>query len=298
MPTSTLFHYCLLFFQGAIWGSSFFAIKIALEGFGPVTVAAGRIGLAALVMIIYAFSRGDRIPRDPKTLLLLVVIGMFNCALPFFLIPWGEQYLLSGQAAILMAIGPLIALVIAHFTTTDERLNRFKASGFLLGFIGVLFVIGIQPLRQGLGELVPQLAILLAATSYAISGAFAKKLTGLNSSTVTACVLFFASIMTVPMSFIMESPLATQGAGFDWSAVMALAYLGLIPTGLAFFIRFFLIKNVGYTFVSQVGYLVPVFGVIFGALLLDEVITWAMIVGLVLILGGMALSRRTSPATP
>lgn len=292
MPTSVFFSYFLLFFQGAIWGSSFFAIKIALEGFGPITVAAGRIGLAAIVMMIYAFSKGDRIPRDPKTLLLLAIVGLFNCALPFFLIPWGEQYLLSGQAAILMAIGPLIVLVLAHFTTTDERLNRFKAIGFILGFIGVLFVIGIQPLRQGLGELVPQLAILLAATSYAISGAVAKKITGLNSSTVTACVLFFASLMTVPMSFVMESPLLVKGDGMQ--AILALAYLGVIPTGLAFFIRFYLIRSVGYTFVSQVGYLVPVFGVIFGALLLDEIITWTMIAGLVLILGGMALSRRTS----
>ncbi len=295
MTTPKPFAYALLFFQGAIWGSSFLAIKIALGGFGPMTVAAGRIGLAAVMMLAYALLRGNRFPRDLPTLGLLAVVGLFNCAIPFFLIPWGEQSLESGQAAILMAIGPLIALVIAHFTTTDERLNRYKAIGFSLGFIGVCFVIGVQPIAAGIGELVPQLAILLAATSYAISGAVAKRIHGVSSAMVTACVLGFASLITVPLSFITETPLAAILHRETLSSLIALIYLGLIPTGLAFLIRFYLIKNVGFTFVSQVGYLVPVFGVMFGVLLLDEAITRTMVFGLACILTGLAISRKNHP---
>jgi drug/metabolite transporter (DMT)-like permease len=294
MQAPTLIAYALLFLQGAIFGSSFSVIKIALESFGPVTVAAGRIALGAVMLLGYALLNGDRFPRRPRDLIWLALVGLTNCAIPFFLIPWGEQQLESGQAAILMAIGPLIALVIAHFTTTDERMNRFKTFGFSLGFVGVVFVIGIQPLVNGVGGLLPQLAILMAATSYAVSGAFAKHIHGISSVMVTACVLTFASLMTLPFSFLMESPVEAALLPESKNALFALAYLGVVPTGLAFLIRFFLIKKVGYTFVSQVGYLVPVFGVLFGVVLLSEQVTLLMVVGLLLILLGLSISRITA----
>jgi drug/metabolite transporter (DMT)-like permease len=293
MPAPDLLAYVLLFVQGAIFGSSFFVIKVALEDFGPITVAAGRIALGALMMVAYAMYKGERFPRDTKALMWLALVGLTNCAIPFFLIPWGEQHLESGQAAILMAIGPLIALVIAHFTTTDERMNRFKASGFLLGFIGVLFVIGIQPVASGLGGLLPQIAILMAATSYAVAGAFAKHIRGISSVMMTACVLTFASIMTVPISFMLESPIEAALQSHSNKALLALVWLGIVPTGFTFLIRFFLIKKAGYTFVSQVGYLVPIFGVLFGMVMLNEVITITMLGGMVLILIGLAISRIT-----
>ncbi|MBU2864397.1 DMT family transporter [Reinekea forsetii] len=289
-----LLAYALLFLQGAIFGSSFFIIKIALIDFGPITVAAGRIGFGALVMLLYAMMRGEKFPRSPAVLGLLAVVGLFNCALPFFLIPWGEQFLESGQAAILMAIGPLIALVIGHFTTTDERMNRYKSFGFSLGFIGVLLVIGIQPLANGLGGLLPQLSILLAATCYAVSGAFARRIHGVSSVMMTACVLLFASAMTIPFSLALETPIAAAVQPNALHGLLALAWLGIVPTGITFLIRFYLIKRAGYTFVSQVGYLVPVFGVIFGVIMLNEHVTWAMLAGLLLILTGLAISRRNS----
>jgi drug/metabolite transporter (DMT)-like permease len=284
--------YAMLFFQGAIWGSSFQAIKIALEGFGPITVAAGRIFLAAIIMTVYAISRGHSFPKQPRTLLLLGIVGLFNCALPFFLIPWGEQSLDSSRAAIFMATGPLMVLIIAHFTTTDERLNRFKSLGFMLGFIGVMFVIGLNTFKSGFGELLPQLAIITAAISYAVSGAIAKKVEGVSSSMFTACVLIAGSILTVPASLLLESPfLVIEGQSMT-APLLALIYLGIMPTGLAFMIRFHLIKTVGYTFVSQVGYLVPVFGVLFGAVLLNETISLSVLIGLTLILSGILISRK------
>ncbi|MFQ3230320.1 DMT family transporter [Reinekea sp.] len=289
MQAPDLLAYVLLFAQGAIFGSSFFIIKVALEDFGPITVAAGRIALGALMMVAYALYKGERFPRDSKVLMWLALVGLTNCAIPFFLIPWGEQHLESGQAAILMAIGPLIA----HFTTTDERMNRFKAAGFLLGFIGVLFVIGIQPVVSGIGGLLPQLAILMAATSYAVAGAFAKHIHGISSVMMTACVLTFASIMTVPISFMLESPIEAALQSHSNKALLALVWLGIVPTGFTFLIRFFLIKKAGYTFVSQVGYLVPIFGVLFGMVMLNEVITLTMLGGMALILTGLAISRIT-----
>lgn len=284
--------YFLLFFQGAIWGSSFQAIKFALEGFGPMTVAAGRIGLAAILMGAYAISKGQHVPSEAKVWWMLVMVGLFNCAIPFFLIPWGEQSLDSGRTAIFMATGPLIALVIAHFSTEDEKLNRYKTLGFSLGFLGVLMIIGLDTLQAGTGDLMPQIAIILAATSYAVSGALAKRVVNIPSAMFTACVLFSAAAMTVPASLVMESPLSAL-ANAGAAPLAALVYLGLIPTGLAFLIRFYLIKTVGYTFVAQVGYLVPLFGVLFGALIFQEAITLQILIGLGLILGGIFISRLT-----
>lgn len=291
MTNATPVSYLLLFMQGAIWGSSFQAIKFALDGFGPMTVAAGRIGLAAVMMTLYALSRGHRLPKDKRVLGMLTVVGLFNCAIPFFLIPWGEQSLDSGRTAIFMATGPLIALAIAHFTTTDERLTRFKLLGFVMGFVGVLFVIGLDSFSAGANEWLPQLAIIGAATSYAISGAIAKRVLNVGSSVFTACVLSSAALMTLPASLILEDPVGDLMASGFSTPLLALVYLGLIPTGLAFLVRFHLIKTVGYTFVSQVGYLVPLFGVLFGALIFQEAITVPIIVGLCLILAGIFVSR-------
>ncbi len=291
MNKPALSDYLFLFLQGAIWGSSFQAIKFALEGYGPISVAAGRIFLGAIIVTIYALSRGHKFPRDPRVIILLVVVGLFNCALPFFLISWGEQDLDTGRTAIFMATGPLLALVIAHFTTTDERMTVYKSAGFLMGFIGVLFVIGLETFQSNIGALLPQAAIMAAAMSYAAAGAIAKKITGVASSMFTACVLIAASLMTVPASLIMESPFAAPTIENDYSALLALIYLGLIPTALAFLIRFHLLRKVGYTFVSQVGYLVPMFGVIFGAIIFSEPITVSILLGLVLILSGIGISR-------
>jgi len=297
MKTPGLHAYSLLALQGAVWGSSFQAIKYALEGFGPMSVAAGRIFIAAVVLLTYALMQGDRLPRSVATWLSLIAIGFFNCALPFFLIPWGEQSLDSGRAAIFMATGPLIAILLAHFISQDEKITRYKTAGFSLGFIGVLCVIGVDTFASGVGDLLPQLAIIVAAASYVISGAMVKRLKGLSSAMLSAGVLIGGCLITVPASLWLEPPLASitnQSTNLPDSALIALVYLGLVPTAAAFFVRFYLIKQYGYTFVSQVGYLVPVFSVLFGMLLLGEVLTLAMAIGLLLILGGILLSRRVS----
>lgn len=290
-PTTS--SYFLLFLAGAIWGSSFQAIKFALEGYGPASVAAGRIVLAAIILTIYALARGHNFPRSPRTIILLAIVGLFSCALPFFLISWGEQDLDTGRAAIFMATGPLIVLGIAHFSTIDERLTFFKIFGFLMGFIGVLFVIGLETFQGEAGALLPQLAIICASTSYAVSGAIAKKIETVPSSMFTACVLISASLMTVPASLLIDAPFSVAYTEVKRTSLLAILYLGLVPTGLAFLIRFHLLRTVGYTFVSQVGYLVPVFGVLFGAIIFNEVITQSIIFGLILILAGIVVSRLT-----
>ncbi|MDB4001800.1 DMT family transporter [Oceanospirillaceae bacterium] len=283
--------YTLLTIQGAVWGSSFQAIKYALDGFGPMTISAGRILIAALVLLVYALMKGDRLPRSPCVWMNFLLIGFFSCALPFFLIPWGEQTLDSGRASIFMATSPLIAIVLAYFTSNNEQITGYKALGFIIGFIGVLFVIGLDTFDSGVGELLPQLAIIVAAASYVVSGAMVKQMKGVSSAMLAAGVLLGGCLVTVPASLLLENPLGDVANVSD-SAIIALVYLGLVPTGAAFFVRFYLIRVYGYTFIAQVGYLVPLFSVLFGAVLLDETLTISMFVGLLLIFGGIMISRR------
>jgi drug/metabolite transporter (DMT)-like permease len=248
------------------------------------------------VLLAYALMQGDRLPRSASIWMSFLLIGFFNCALPFFLIPWGEQSLDSGRAAIFMATGPLIAILLAHFTSANEHITRYKAVGFILGFIGVLYVIGFDTFSTGVGDLLPQLAIIVAAASYVISGAMVKRVKGMSSAMLSAGVLLGGCLITLPASLLLENPLASRESIPD-SAIIALVYLGLIPTGAAFFVRFYLIRMYGYTFVAQVGYLVPLFSVLFGVVLLGETLTEAMVFGLLLILGGIVLSRRGNKAT-
>ena len=281
--------YALLLLQGAIWGSSFQSIKIALDDFGPMTIAAGRLLLASIVLLSVFYLQGHRLPARLKDLGLLALIAIFNCVLPFYLIPWGEQSVDSGRAAIFMATGPLIALLVGHFTTRDERLNGFKAIGFIMGFVGVVLVIGWHSFSGGLGHVVPPLALILAATSYVISGALVKYVSHISSMTLAAMVMLFGCLFTMPAALITENPIAAIQVS-QTSSLMAIAYLGLMPTGLAFLLRFYIIKRHGFTFMAQVGYLVPLFSVLFGALLLNEAITLTMVAGLTLILGGIFIS--------
>ena len=283
--------YALLLLQGAIWGSSFTSIKIALDDFGPMTIAAGRLLLASIVLLSVFYLQGHRLPARLKDLGLLALIALFNCVLPFYLIPWGEQSVDSGRAAIFMATGPLIALLVGHFTTRDERLNGFKAVGCGMVFVGVVLVIGCHSFNSGLGHIVPQLALILAATSYVISGALVKYVSHISSMTLATLVMLFGWLLTMPAALITENPMAAIQAS-QTSSLMALVYLGLMPTGLAFLLRFYIIKRYGFTFMAQVGYLVPLFSVLFGALLLNEAITSTMLIGLALILSGIFISGK------
>jgi drug/metabolite transporter (DMT)-like permease len=131
----------------------------------------------------------------------------------------------------------------------------------------------------------------VAAASYVVSGAMVKQMKGVSSAMLAAGVLLGGCLVTVPASLLLENPLADVANVSD-SAIIALVYLGLVPTGAAFFVRFYLIRVYGYTFIAQVGYLVPLFSVLFGAVLLDETLTISMFVGLLLIFGGIMISRR------
>ena len=285
----TTFDMFMLIGIAAIWGSSFFVIKIAVTGgLGPLTVAGGRTLLAALVLLVYIRIRGHTLPRDLQSWIPLAWIGLFSSAIPFFLINWAEQELSSGLTAILMSLSPLFALILSHFLTQGDRFSGFKLAGILLGFSGVLVVIGLDPLSELGIRFWAQLATIIASLCYVISGIVTMRVRDLPPDVITTGGMIVAAVLTVPAGLMIEQPWINATGG---DAILAVVYLGIVPTALAFVLRIRMIVAVGISYFSFVGYLIPVFGVFWGALFLDEAVTGRSLTALALILGGIQLSR-------
>ena len=153
----SLFDVARLFFVGGIWGGAFIFIAVALDDFGPISIASWRVTLGALVLTIIALSIRQRFPRGRHEWRMIVIVGCLNSAIPFFLISWGQQYISSAETALLMAMGTFFALIVSHFTSHDERINGARALGVGVGFIGVLVLVFWDISATGLGALAGQL---------------------------------------------------------------------------------------------------------------------------------------------
>ena len=274
----------------AIWGSAFFAIKIGVEGgLAPLTLAATRITVAALALLVYAFFRGHALPRNGREWHGIFWVGVLSLALPFFLISWAEQEISSGLAAILMAMGPLYALVLAHFLTENDRFTGTKLLAVALGFAGVLVVIGIDPFRELGLELWAQLAVIAASLCYVSSGVIVARLKNVSPTVITTGAATISAGLMIPLSLIIDRPWTLAPSA---DALYAALYLGLFPTALAFLMRFHMIAAVGVSFFALVGYIIPVFGVLWGALFLSEVVPMESLLGLGLILIGIKVGQH------
>lgn len=285
----TLFDVGRLFFLGAIWGGAFIFISLALNDFQPVSIAAWRVALGALVMTSIVFFTARKIPTGLRDWRYIFVIGFLNSAVPFFLISWGQQFISSAATALLMATGTFCAVLVSHFTSHDERINRFRLAGVLIGFGGVLTLVLWDIVDSGLGGLKGQIAVTIAGCSYAISSVISRRLSHLPSISTSAATLFSASLYMVPLAFMLENPLPKQ---VGMSSVLSILYLGVIASALAMTIRFSVIRANGAVFMAQVGYLVPLFGVIWSGLFFANVINLQTLLALALILIGIAVSRK------
>lgn len=288
--------FILLVFCAMVWGSAFMMMKIAVQEVEPLTVATGRVLIGAIVLLLYALLRGRQFPADIKTWRLLLLVGMMGSGIPFFLITWAEQVIDSGMAAILMSAGPIFSLLFAHVFTTDDKFTWNKLAGIIIGLLGVIIVIGFDVLN-GIGEnLLPQIALMLAAFCYAATGVAIRRVNDMKPDMLVACSLLMATAVMLPLSLLIDQPwkLWTQHQAPGAAALMAIVYLGIIPTACAFFIRARIVMTVGYTFFSMVGYLVPVFAVFFGALFLNEAVKIQALIALSMVLCGIGITQMRS----
>lgn len=280
----------LLLGAASLWASAFSAIKIAVGEVGPVTVAAARCLIAGVVLTPFLFQ--SHLLRELRSapLLFLCVVGFVGVAVPFMLISYGEQYVDSSLAGLLMAIGPLATLIGAHYITRDEFITRQRLGGILLGLAGVILLLWQGSRLIGQTALLGQLAILAAALGYVSSNLMIRRISGKVAALIISWSgLAFSAVLLVPAAFLIEAPAITD---LSVPTISALLWLGLMPTALGFTLRYILIARAGAGFTSYVGYLIPAIALLFGVLLLDEPLSWDRLAGLTLILIGLALARR------
>ena len=287
--------FALLVGLAALFGASFMFTHIALADIPPITLAAARVGIATLILYPLMLRAHQRLPGLSKIWLPVVASAIFGYALPFALVAWGQIRVPSSLAAIFMAIMPLATILLAHVFTTDEKLNRWKVAGVLCGLLGVTVLFGIHTLRNlGGPDALAQLAILAAAVCYAINALVTRRLVGVPKFSMLTALMLTGTVVILPLSLIFESPLAVTPS---WQALGALAALAIGPTAIATLLILVIIQRQSASFLSQINFMVPLFGVMFGWLLLDEQLSAQALIALAIVLVGVALSKRGNTAS-
>jgi len=284
----------LLFVLSAIWGSAFIAIKISLEYFAPVSLASYRLIVASIFLLIFYIIGEHKTLLSKNDLIMLILVGVVGNFLPFYLISWSEQHIQSSTAGILMGVGPILTLVLAHFFTKDDKFNSVKLISIVVGFIGVLFIFEIDSLfnikSSNSIQFISKFLIIIAALGYMISNIVAyNTLKHIDSFSITFFATFFGALISIPFLVFSE---INQPSYFSVESILPILYLGIFPTALAFQLRYHITKTSGPVFLSYVAYLIPIFALMWGFLLLSEKIYLSSIVGITLILIGVYIGRK------
>lgn len=279
-----------------IWGGSFLSIRLALDGMGVLTTVALRVFGAAVVLWVYVLVRRLPLPAEPRLWGRLFLMGMMNNAVPFCLITWGELHIPSGLAAILNAATAILGVLLAAMVFRDERLSPRKALGVMLGFLGVATIIGLRALEDFDLASLGQIAVLGAACSYALSGAFGRAyLRGLSPQVIAAGALAGATLVLVPLALASEGLPSLAYAPKVWAGVL---YLIGPATALAYLLYYRVLAMAGAGNVSLVTLLVAPFAVLFGALILGETLSpdayagFGLLAAGLLVIDGRLLRRR------
>jgi drug/metabolite transporter (DMT)-like permease len=298
--TPGLTNWIKLITLGIIWGASFMAVTVALDGLGPMTIAATRICIGALSLMALITVMGISLPslatRQGRIIwACALAMGLFSNALPFTLLSWGQTYVASGFAGVCMAIVPLFVLPLAHLLVPGERMTLRRSVGFSVGFVGVVVLIGLDAFTSAGSdyESLARLACLAASLCYAIGAIVTRLCPQVNMLALSAAALICGAAMILPVALWQEGVPAMP----DTTPLLAILYLGLFPTAVAQILLVQVARSAGPAFLSTVNYQVPVWSVIFGALLLSEAVPPQLFAALALILGGLLLSRQPSRRT-
>ena len=301
MKSPTLTDYTLLVILALIWASAFFNIKIATYSYGPVMIAFLRIFFGAIPVIGLCLIKKIKIEAFSKDWYWFALIGVINLVIPFFLIAYGVQKIQSNLAAILMATTPLSATILAHFFTKNEKINYIKVIGVLVGFSGIVFLFSDKFLINE-DNFVSAVFILVGSTFYVIGGLLTLRISSKKNENVTSSILIWASIFILPISLILYYFNPTNAFAFTsdlhfshrLDSTIAIIYLGTVPTGIAWLLRFRILKNNGLVFQAQVAYLIPIFGIILGYIFLKELITPKVLIALIAVIIGIYLVKKSN----
>ena len=281
--------YALLTLLAVILASSFVFTSIAVRDIPPLLVVAGRLSIALVLFFLLMSVAGSRWPRGPVWI-YIAGSAFFGNALPFSLINWAQTSVEASVTSIYMAVMPLATVVLAHLTTSDEKLNRGKFAGVLLGLAGVVVLMGFDSLRNLGGNTIKELAVILAALCYAVNALITRKLTGVDARSLLTALMLLSLLMVLPFALLSTSRTALP----DSSGYFAVLALGVGPTAIASYLLLLIISRQGASFLSQINFLVPLAGTAFGIIFLQEHLPADVWLALLLILGGIMLARVSS----
>lgn len=270
MNTMTKTLWILLFSLAAVWGGAFVFNGMALQSFGTFTVVAGRLLIGGILLNIILFLSGKRYPHTWKMAINFLILGLLNNALPFSLIVWGQTRIAAGTASILNASTPLFTIILAHFFTQDEKLKTHRLIGVLLGISGVVILFGFDAFKGSGTDLLPRLAVLCAAISYAVAGIFSKRFSreGINPLMIASGQLIASAFITLPLALIIDQPwkISNPAPG----SIIGIIGLGVLSTALAYIIYFYIVEKAGAGNALLVAMVIPFFALFLGNLILDE----------------------------
>ena len=290
MREANSFDIFLLVLLGIIWGSSFFNIKIATYSYEPITLALVRVIFASAPLILLCKFKKIKIEAFSNEWKHYALIGLCNIAIPFILIAIGTSKINSYLAAMLMSTTPLSGTILAHFFTKNEKINIFKVIGVLIGFSGILFLF-LDKIIINESNYIFALITILGSTFYSIGGILTIRIKNKGNENVTTSTTIWSLIFLFPMAIILEKPWLADPS---LECTLSLLYLGIVATGLAWLIRFRILSVNGLVFQTQVAYLIPIFGVFFGYFLMDEVITWRVLISLSIIIFGIYIVKKNN----
>jgi len=290
MREANSFDIFLLVLLGLIWGSSFFNIKIATYSYEPITLALVRVIFASAPLILLCKFKKIKIEAFSEEWKHYALIGLCNIAIPFILIAIGTSKINSYLAAMLMSTTPLSGTILAHFFTKNEKINIFKVIGVLIGFSGILFLF-LDKIIINESNYIFALITIVGSTFYSIGGILTIRIKNKGNENVTTSTTIWSLIFLFPMAIILEKPWLADPS---LESTLSLLYLGIVATGLAWLIRFRILSVNGLVFQTQVAYLIPIFGVFFGYFLMDEVITWRVLISLSIIIFGIYIVKKNN----
>lgn len=285
-PSMSAADWLLLIGLSLLWGGSFFFAKIAVLELPPLTVALGRVAIAAVILLTLARATGITLPATISGWRPYALMGLLNNVIPFTLLFWGQTHIPSGLAAILNATTPLFTVLVAHIATADEKLTAARFAGLAAGLVGVTIMIGPDVLRDLGANVLAQLACLLAAVSYAFAGVYGRRFRGEPALRVAAGQLSASSvILLLPVMLIDQPWTLSVPSGKTIAALVALAALS---TALGYLIFFRILARAGATNVALVTFLIPVSAILLGTLVLGEQLAARHIAGMAAIALGLA----------
>jgi drug/metabolite transporter (DMT)-like permease len=289
-------HWIIFILLGLIWSSSFLWIKIGVQEIGPMALVAFRMLFGAITAVMIASFLKVQWPRDAKTWGIFAILGPTSLAIPIFFISWGEQTIDSAVASILNATTPLFTLVIAHYLLHDDKMTVPKVVGLIMGFAGVIVLMSKDLSIDAHNSVIGQAAVILASFFYAASAVGARKYTQhVDSLARGALPLVTATIFMWILGPLMEKPFKFPSLPITWLAAL---WLGILGSGLAVIMYYYLIHEIGPTRTTLVTYLFPVGGVILGVIFLDELLSWQLLVGTMLIILSLAVVNWKPRASP